>query len=172
MVDNKCCAAKTSLHNLKDLTSVPLYCLITQDALHEDLNRHTKYSAPATGIDEETPPNPVATRRAKASGWQRLLIGQSAKRVLTVNTISNASVEKDLEKEEEGDVEPSTVTKSADSATALNPASSPQPMSVEVLSLSIFLSLFLFLFNLSAEFNSAMLPGFMIYISDHTHISF
>lgn len=142
MGDNNCCAAKVFLHNLKYLYSVLLYCLaFTQDALHEDLNRHTKYSAPATGIDEETPPNPVATRRAKASGWQRLLIGQSAKRVLTVNTISNASVEKDLEKEEEGDVEPSTVTKSADSATALNPASSPQSMSVEVLSLSTLLSL-------------------------------
>ena len=67
-----------------------------------------------------------------------------------MNTISNASVEKDLEKEEEGDIEPSTVTKSADSAIALNPASSPQPMSVEVLSLFLSLSLSLFLINSSA----------------------
>jgi hypothetical protein len=129
-----------------------------QDALHEDLNRHTKYSAPSAGAGDETPPNPAPARRA-AKPW-RLLTGYSAKRNMTVNTISNATIEKDLDKEEEGDVGLTTAPKSVDSAIAVQPSDSPPPMSVEVLLLIIT----------AAKHYDAFLPRRMILISDNIRI--
>ena len=49
----------------------------------------------------------------------------------------NATIEKDLDKEEEGDVGLETATKSVDSAITVQPSDSPPPMSVEVLLLII-----------------------------------
>lgn len=105
-----------------------------QDALHEDLNRHTKYSAPSAGTGHETPPNPPTARRA-AIPWSKLLTGHNAKRNMTIE--KNATIEKDLDKEEEGDVGLETATKSVDSAITVQPSDSPPPMSVEVLLLII-----------------------------------
>jgi hypothetical protein len=56
---------------------------------------------------------------------------------MTVNTIPNAAIEKDLDKEEEGELGLRTATKSVDSVIAIQPFDSPPPMSVEVLLLII-----------------------------------
>ena len=111
------------------------------------------------GTGDETPPNPVTARRA-AITWPRLLTGQSAKRIMTVNTISYATIEKDLDKEEDSDVDLTTATKSVDSAIAIQPSESPPPMSVEVLLLIIT----------AAKQYDALLPLRIIHISDNIRI--
>lgn len=79
---------------------------------------------------------------------------------MAVNAISNAAIEKDLDKEEESDVDLTTATKSVDSAIAIQPSNSPPPMSVEVLLLIIT----------TAKQYDALLPRRIIHISYNMRI--
>jgi hypothetical protein len=79
---------------------------------------------------------------------------------MTLNTVSNATIEKDLDKEEEGNVGLTTATKCVDSAIAVQPSDSSPPMSVEVLLLIIT----------AAKQYDALLPRRIILIGDNTSI--
>ena len=110
-----------------------------QDALHEDLNRYTKYSSPSSCPPEEAASNTVTTV------WRKFT-GQSGKRVVTLHVAPNASasasaganvsggtVSSDKEKVKEA-VPPTAVTASiASESTIPIVVTPPVPLSLQVI---------------------------------------
>ena len=102
---------------------------ISQDALHEDLNRCTRYTAGHLESSGEIPSNTVAASASMA--WKKLT-GQNGKRVITLHVASNESASDRDRRDELGRDKGKESKKELESIAAVSPVVNlPSPLSLD-----------------------------------------